>query len=90
MNPNSEANKIFINIEGATQKETISASESNSIPNSDTCCNRRATFPSSPSKIAATIINTIPVIYLPWKISKIAKNPENKLNIVKILGIKDF
>tara|TARA_B110000008_G_C16642677_1_gene433277 strand:+ start:122 stop:517 length:396 start_codon:yes stop_codon:yes gene_type:complete len=79
-----------IKIEGTTQKDIVSAIESNSIPNSDSRPRILAIFPSNTSKIPAIKINPPAFMGSLFIIRAIDKKPKNMFIRVKILGMNFF
>ena len=73
-------------IEGATPKLTISARESNCLPNSEYDFNSLATMPSIKSKIPAIIISHTENPGLPRNAKKMAKHPHKRFSNVMALG----
>src|SRR5437867_8976370 len=71
---------------GATQKETTSASESNSTPNWLVAFIRRATRPSSRSMTIATKMASAASEKRPSTVSRSAKKPQKRLPVVRRLG----
>lgn len=73
--------------DGASPKETKSATLSKSLPKTLSCLRRRAAHPSRPSKTieARTSKMEIPVLPLPERY--IASKPADRLQPVNILGI---
>jgi hypothetical protein len=80
----------YTKIEGTTQKDTVSAIESNSSPNWESIPSILAIFPSKKSKIAAIRIKIPPFIGSPSRMSTIARKPRNIFTKVRILGINRF
>src|SRR2546427_4816673 len=78
--------KEYMRNAGATQKETTSASESNSTPNWLVAFIRRATRPSSRSMTIATKMASAASEKRPSTVSRSAKKPQKRLPVVRRLG----
>src|SRR4030095_15098342 len=70
----------------ATPKDTRSASESYSSPNSEVECVRRAIRPSRPSRTPAAMMSTAAISKFPWIEYQSERYPQNRLPTVKRVG----